>query len=157
MRRILLWLSVILLTLSCTLDVSFVDEEAQVNSVLDTYDTASANEDEELFFSIFSDTGFITGFGLAENEIWNSYIDFEKDMKVMFEVAADIKTTSRNRVVEIHESGAIAFFREILDIDFTVQGNKFQRYGVRFSGVMKKSNSDWKIVQFHFSLPFTAG
>ncbi|MCP4727457.1 MAG: nuclear transport factor 2 family protein, partial [bacterium] len=77
--------------------------------------------------------------------------------KVMFDIAADIRASSKNRVIAVHESGTIAYFNEILDISFTVQGNELQRNGIRFSGVMEKRDSEWKIIQFHFSLPFDPG
>ncbi|MCP4725412.1 MAG: nuclear transport factor 2 family protein, partial [bacterium] len=111
----------------CTPVVDLAEEKALVNSVLEKYDTASTNEDSESFFSIFSEAEKLSGFGLAKNENWTNRSDFVKDMKVMFDIAADIRASSKNRVIAVHESGTIAYFNEILDISFTVQGNELQR------------------------------
>ncbi|MFC1492497.1 nuclear transport factor 2 family protein [candidate division KSB1 bacterium] len=157
MIRMFSLLLLIIFSAACTPVVDLVEEKELVNSVLDKYDTASSNEDSESFFSIFSEAEELAGFGLAANENWTNRSDFVRDMKVMFDIAADIRASSKNRVIEIHESGTIAYFNEILDISFTIQGNELQRHGIRFSGVMEKKDNKWQIMQFHFSMPFAPG
>ena len=60
----------------------------------------------------------------------------------------NVKRMNKNYSKRILE---VAWFSEIVDWEFLVEGKKQIIKGVRFTGVMENDN-EWKIVQFHSSV-----
>ena len=57
-----------------------------------------------------------------------------------------------NKKLNLSNSGDVAWFSEIVDWEFLVEGKKQVIEGVRYTGVMEKRENEWKIVQFHSSV-----
>jgi ketosteroid isomerase-like protein len=109
-------------------------------------------EDLGLFDEAFSHDPDMIIFGTDAAEYWVGYEAARESIEMQFEAFADLEGTLRNQVVKVHESGEVAWFSEMMDMEVTA-GEELVEVTVWFSGVMEKRDGGWKIVQFHASVP----
>jgi len=136
---------------ACTKKVDIEAEKAEIKSVLDQWDQAYETEDMELLSKIFAHDDDMVHFGtVARNVGWESSKErHQKD----FDSLEDMDVSVRDQVIKVHDSGRVAWFSEILDWNFVVQGQSVSKKGGRLTGVLEKRNGNWVIVQYHVSVP----
>ena len=64
----------------------------------------------------------------------------------------DPKFEQKNRRLFVSDDGTMASYTEIIDFSFSIDGNTNTIRDVRSSGVIKKIDGEWKIVQIHTSI-----
>jgi ketosteroid isomerase-like protein len=129
-----------------------VAEEAAARAVVDMWQTMWEEEDLGLFDEAFSHDPDMIIFGTDEAEYWVGPEAARESLEIQFEAFEDLDGTLRNQVVKVHDSGEVAWFSEMMDMELTA-GDEQVELTVWFSGVMEKQNGGWKIVQFHASVP----
>jgi ketosteroid isomerase-like protein len=115
-------------------------ERTAVNAVLDDFHLAAAQADEARYFGHMSaDAVFI---GTDATERWDVKA-FRAYAHPHFAAGRGWTYTPRNRNVTIH--GDVAWFDELLDNT---------KYGeTRGTGVLRKIEGAWRIVQYNLSMP----
>lgn len=115
---------------------------AAVGSVLDRFHEAAARADAETYFSLFApDAVFI---GTDATERW-SVTEFREFAKPYFDRGKGWTYLPTSRHVELDPDGNTAWFDEMLEND---------AYGTtRGTGVLMKVDGDWKIAQYHLTIP----
>jgi ketosteroid isomerase-like protein len=150
-----------ILTVGCTpaaepvQDVPAVDlvaEEAAARAVVDMWQSMWEEGEIGLFDDAFSHDPDMIIFGTDEAEYFVGYEAARVSFETQFEAFEDTDGQLRNQVVTVHESGEVAWFSEMLDMEITA-GDERVELTVWFSGVMEKRDGGWKIVQFHASVP----
>ncbi|MBT8395582.1 MAG: nuclear transport factor 2 family protein, partial [Gemmatimonadetes bacterium] len=109
-------------------------------------------EDIALFDAAFSQDSDMVIFGTDAAEYWVGHDTARESLAFQLEVFEDTESTVRNQVVKVHDSGEVAWFTEMMDLEVT-SGEDRAELTVWFSGVLEKKDDGWKIVQFHASVP----
>jgi hypothetical protein len=155
MKNLVLFsLVVALLAVSaCAKKVDLEAEEAQVQSVLAQVVQANESEDMALMAKITAQDEDIVQFGSAYDHRFVGWEAFKEAMEKQFAGVEKMKVSVRDQVITVHDSGSVAWFSEIMDLDFLMQDKPVSIKGLRYTGVMEKRDGDWVIVQGHLSLP----
>ena len=132
--------------------IDLTAEEAAARAVADLWLQMWEDEDIALFDQAFSHDPEMIIFGTDAAEYWVGYEAARESLEFQLGVFEDTEGTVRNQVVKVHESGEVAWFSEMVDMELTSGGERVELTGW-FSGVMEKQNDAWTIVQFHASVP----
>lgn len=115
---------------------------AAINKVLDDYHQAAANGEWDTYFDLMSDDGIFIGTDARER--WNKL-----EFRQYSSGSKGWVYTSRERNINIAPDGKTAWFDEAL---------LSQSYGgSRGTGVLIRVVQDWKISQYHLTLPIPNG
>lgn len=117
-------------------------ETAAVSAVLDAFHTAAAKADEEAYFGLQAPNFVFLGTDATER--WDKAA-FRAFAHPHFAKGTGWAFTPRDRHVDFSRDGRVAWFDELLDS---------ATYGeCRGTGVLEKSESGWKITQYHLTIP----
>ena len=138
---------------------SFLTVQADLKSVTDEADSvigkmweSFVQGDHKMFAETMAqDTDMVT-FGTDASERWDGWDELQNSVKDQFEAFNILNVKRMNKKLNLSDSGKAAWFSEIVDWEFLVEGKKQIIKGVRFTGVMEKRENEWKIVQFHSSI-----
>lgn len=115
---------------------------SDVNQVLDAFHQAAAKADGAKYFALFAPEGVFIGTDATER--W-SVEEFKKYAEPHFSKGHGWTYISKNRHVAFSPAEDVAWFDELLD-------NK-SLGTCRGSGVLRKVGKEWKISQYHLTIP----
>jgi ketosteroid isomerase-like protein len=95
----------------------------------------------------------IEAFGTAAGERLRGWDAIRKVFIHQFNTFTDTYISERDQIVNIDETGNVAWFSQMVNYNFLLEGTPKKYEGVRFTGVMKKKSGHWKLVQIHMSMP----
>jgi len=111
-------------------------EIPEIDSLLDAFHQAAAAADFVTYFSFYTEQAIFTGTDATER--WNK-AEFMVYAKPYFDRGKAWSFQAVQRHITVHESGTIAWFDELLNTQMKV---------CRGSGVLIKSEGEWKIEQY---------
>ncbi|MEE8368426.1 MAG: nuclear transport factor 2 family protein [Thermoanaerobaculia bacterium] len=115
--------------------------EAELDGMLTDFHLAASNANGDRYFSLFAPNAVFLG--TSPEERW-SLEDFKAYARPFFDVGRGWTYVATSRHIEVAPSGEIAWFDEILDN---------AKYGTcRGSGVLVKTDGEWKIAQYNLAL-----
>ena len=97
------------------------------------------------------DNDMIT-FGTDASERWDGWKELEDSVDLQFKTFNVKGVNRKNKSLKISNSGDVAWFSEIVDWEFLVDGKLESVSDIRYTGVMEYRNGTWLIVQFHCSV-----
>jgi len=113
-----------------------------VSQVLDDFHAAAAAADEARYFGHLEERSIFLGTDATERWDKAAFLAFARPY---FSQGKGWTFTPRDRHVDFAAGGAVAFFDELLDS---------ASYGeCRGTGVLEKTASGWKILQYHLTIP----
>tara|TARA_R110002012_G_scaffold263456_1_gene446245 strand:- start:80788 stop:81288 length:501 start_codon:yes stop_codon:yes gene_type:complete len=130
----------IFLWLSATLCSQENSEEVAIQTTLDNWHKAAANANFEDYFQLMTSDGVFIGTDATEN--WQNTA-FREFSKPYFEAGKAWSFSTLERHVYLNEAKDFAWFDELLDTQMEI---------CRGSGVLKKSNGQWKIAHYVLSI-----
>jgi ketosteroid isomerase-like protein len=117
-------------------------QTAAVAKVIDAFHTAASKADEKAYFDLLAPNGVFLGTDATER--WDKEA-FRAFAHPHFSQGKGWTFTPRDRHVDLSRNGQVAWFDELLDS---------ATYGeCRGSGVLEKLNGQWKITQYHLTIP----
>lgn len=118
------------------------DETNNVSKTLDSFHAAASKADGVTYFGLFAPEGIFIGTDASER--WT--VDaFKKYASPFFSKGKGWTYVAKTRHVDFVPGASVAWFDELLD-------NK--SYGVcRGTGVLRKIGKEWKISQYHLTIP----
>jgi ketosteroid isomerase-like protein len=117
-------------------------ETEAVGKVIDAFHTAASKADEEAYFNLMAPNGVFLGTDATEN--WDKAA-FRAFAHPHFSQGKGWTFTPRDRHVYLSRDGQVAWFDELLDS---------ATYGeCRGTGVLEKLDGQWKIAQYHLTIP----
>lgn len=128
----------LLLGLACQAD----DESAKVGAVLDRFHAAASKAQFDAYFGLFAPDGIFIG--TDADERW-TVAQFKAYAKPSFDQGKGWTYVMQQRHVDLAPDGNHAWFDELLD------NAKLGR--CRGTGVLRKVNGEWKIEQYHLTIP----
>ena len=108
--------------------------------------------DHKMFAETMAQDSDMVTFGTDASERWDGWDDLQKSVKNQFDAFDILNVKRMDKKLNLSDSGEVAWFSEIVDWEFLVEGKKQIIKGVRYTGVMEKRENEWKIVQFHSSV-----
>jgi ketosteroid isomerase-like protein len=128
-------------------------EVHQIEILLEKYEIASENEDIEMIKDIFSDKEDVVIIGTDMEEILSGWKSIREAFMRQFNSLDKILLSSRERKIKVNDTLNTAWFSEIINYNFVYNGTAKSYEGIRFTGVIEKTDGTWKIVQSHLSIP----
>ena len=108
--------------------------------------------DHKMFAETMAQDSDMVTFGTDASERWDGWDDLQRSVKKQFDAFDILNVKRMDKKLNLSNSGEVAWFSEIVDWEFLVEGKKQIIKGVRYTGVMEKRENEWKIVQFHSSV-----
>ncbi len=116
------------------------DEQQRINTLLDAWHLAAAQADFDGYFSKMTQDAVFIGTDAMEN--WQNK-DFRAFSKPYFDRGKAWSFTAVQRNIYLGDSGNFAWFDELLDTQMEL---------CRGSGVLRKTNGQWKIAHYVLSI-----
>ena len=129
------------------------EEKEKVALVLEKYVIANEKQDLDLVKEIWASSPDIVVIGTNSDETIIGWDQIRSTLQRQFDSFEDTYISVRDQIIEINETGNTAWFSEIMNYNYIYQGEAKQFEGLRFTGVLKKINDEWFIVQSHISIP----
>jgi ketosteroid isomerase-like protein len=134
-------------------DVDINLEKEKVALVLEKYVIANEKQDIELVHEVWAEEPDIVVLGTNSDEKIIGWEQIKSTLQRQFDSFDDTYISVRDQVININETGNTAWFSEIMNYNYIYQGEAKQFEGIRFTGVLKKIDGEWFIVQSHISIP----
>ena len=112
----------------------------EINKVLEDWHAAAAQANFEEYFGLMSGDGIFIGTDATEN--WQNK-EFREFAKPYFDKGKAWNFTTLERNIYVSENGETAWFDELLNTQMGI---------CRGSGVLEKTQSDWKIKHYVLSI-----
>ncbi len=134
--------------------VDRVKEVAAIKLVLEKYALANENQDIGMIEDIWCPSESIVSFGTEGGEKHIGFIEIKKAVQNQFDAFSDTYISYHDQIVEINDSGNTAWFSEIINYNFILNGEANSFEGLRYTGVLVKRDGKWNLVQTHMSVPY---
>lgn len=128
-------------------------EKAKVKSVIDQFAKVWETKDLELLSEIFAHDADMVINGTDAPERWIGWEPFKEAVAEMFTALENIKIKVQEQSIKVHPSGQVAWFAQVWDWDFLMDGKPVRSEGQRLTGVLEKRDGSWVFVQLHNSVP----
>lgn len=133
---------ILLAALLAASPLAATSERAAIERTLDAFHAAAAKADEAAYFDLMA-PGFVF-LGTDATERWEKEA-FRGFARPYFSQGKGWTFTPRQRHIDFAAGGAVAYFDELLDS---------ASYGeCRGSGVLARTDSGWKLLQYHLTIP----
>ena len=134
------------------------DEEiAKIQAVLEKYTIAKEDQNFSLIQEVWADREDIYLLGTDSDEKYLGWSQIESAIKKQFSEFQQVYISTVEESIKVDETAHIAWFVEMLSYNFVHEGKAKQFEGIRFTGVLQKIDSSWKLVQGHMSIPAEQG
>lgn len=90
--------------------------------------------------------------GTDASEFWTGWDTMEPAIKAQLDVIKDAKFDVSNLNVVVSSHGDMAAFTSVVDFSFTAGGEQGSINAVRNSGVARKVDGKWSMIQLHWSI-----
>ena len=127
--------------------------DAAAKAVVDQFNQLFESEDMAGFDRLFAHDADAVSFGTDAAERFVGFDALRKSVTTQFASFEGSKLTVRDEVVKVSRGGDVAWFSEVVDWDTKAGGEAVSLKGCRFTGVLEKRDGEWKVVQFHASMP----
>ncbi|MDP2424006.1 MAG: nuclear transport factor 2 family protein [Bacteroidales bacterium] len=129
------------------------EEEIKILLVLEKYIIANETQNLQLIEEIWATDEPIVAFGTDAGEKILGWEDLRNAYRRQFNSFKDTYISARNQTIRINETCTTAWFSQILNYNFLLEGVAKKYEGIRFTGVLVKKDGQWKLVQIHLSMP----
>ena len=121
------------------------DASEFISSQFDFFSNSSLEEAK----MTFSEDAVLIGTDAAE--YLSGWTEIEPSVKGQL-VIKDPVFSSRNLNIFLSNDGSMASYTQIIDFTFLIDGEPGEIKNLRNSGVIRKTNSVWKLIQIHWSV-----
>jgi|GEM_PF-1105161 len=131
------------------------DDSRAVNQVVDALDRyywAFSSRDLDLLRQACVADDTFVAFGTDSAEFWIGWKEFEAYAKAQFKALTDVRFERRELQVRIAPEGDAAWFAETCIGHFTTAEQCVEEK-LRTTGVLQWMGSDWRLANFHRSIP----
>lgn len=131
-------------------------ETDQIKAVLDQYVVANEEQNFSLIEKIWAENENIVLIGTDSDEKLVGWTQIEEAIKHQFDAFTDTYINIGERNIRLNATANTAWFNQIMNYNFIYNGEAKSFSGVRFTGVMEKTEGQWLLVQGHLSIPAEA-
>lgn len=161
-RGLLVILSVFFLVVSCSnpeaekkedVKVDLVKEKLVISQLLDDLAGASEKGNFEIIESIWWPSEDALLIGTETGEKLEGWGEISEAIKKQFGTFAETLIAITDQDIWVNEDATFAWFYEELNYNFIYEERAMVFQGIRFTGVMKKIDGKWRLMQQHLSIP----
>ena len=150
MKRIIYFTLITSLLYSCNVQNPNPEKTLdEVSNFISSQFDFFANSSLEQAKNTFSDDAILIG--TDEAEYLSGWSEIEPSIVGQLAIK-NPKFETRDLNIIMSDGGDMASYTQLLDFTFTVGEDSGEINNVRNSGVVKKINGDWKVVQIHWSI-----
>lgn len=142
---------------NCNEEINLMDETEAIENVLEKYIIANEKQDFELIEEIWAPNPDIILYGTDSDERLMGWTNIKAAVKEQFGHITDTYISASDQFIKLNCTGNTAWFAETLNYNFVYKEEAKSYSGLRFTGVLEKTNGEWKIVQAHLSVPASVG
>jgi len=132
-------------------------EQQAIKLVLEKYALANENQDMNLIEDIWCPSEQIVSFGTEGHEKLIGFAEIKKAVQRQFDTFTSTFISYRDQIIQLNDDGNTAWFSEIINYNYILDGRARQYEGIRYTGVLVKKDGKWKLVQTHISIPAVPG
>ncbi len=122
--------------------------------VLDQLVEAQETGNIHLFEQCFLQDDNLVNIGTDMDEYWIGWKNFISSMQDMIKSRQGYKIYTQDTKIGISDDNNTAWYSQMMDTCMETKGDPFRLEGFRHTGVLKKTENGWKIIQSHVSIPF---
>jgi len=127
---------------------------SDVQLLLEKYVIANETKNIELIKEIWAPDDNITIFGTESDEKIVGWTQIQNTFIKQFESFEETYISVTDQNINLDKTHNTAWFSEILNYNYTLDGQAKKFEGLRFTGVLEKMDGKWHIVQSHMSVPY---
>lgn len=161
--RLLLVLSSFSLVMSCVNEanhdhkqdvaVDIEKEKLEVSQLLDNLAAATESGNFEMIENIWLPSEDVLLVGTESNQKLEGWEEISAVIRKQFGTFEETLISITDQNIWLNEDASIAWFFEELNYNFVYEEKAMTFKGIRFTGVMKKIEGKWRLVQQHMSVP----
>ncbi|MFC2133428.1 nuclear transport factor 2 family protein [Bacteroidota bacterium] len=148
--RVLIYLA---LFLSCSFVFTQQRDKENIDELLNNLFKAFEQQDIKLHQEIWSQSDELRIIGVFENSNFCGWSEFKVHLNKTLKTAKNIKLTEYERKTGISRDGKTGWFYMLVDEIIELPAKRVKLAKMRYTGVVRKEISGWKIIQFHGSVP----
>jgi len=134
-----------------TIDVA--QEKLEISQILDNLATAYEGGNFDLIENIWLPSKDILAVGTDNNEKLEGWEEISTIIKRQLGTFEETFISITDQDIWINDDASVAWFFEELNYNFVYKEKAMTFTGIRFTGVMLKQDSKWRLVQQHMSIP----
>ncbi len=128
-------------------------EKIKIENALEQYALANENKDFSIIEKIWAEEDDILMIGTDSDEKLIGWDQIKNAIQKQFESIDSTYISINEQLIKINESANTAWFSEILSYNYMYKGQAMSFEGIRFTGVLRKTDGNWELVQGHLSIP----
>lgn len=128
----------------------------EVEATLRQFFRAMDTQDYDLMMQLLPESPTMVHVGTDRDEIWRGYEHMRRDTRRQFATLESYKADIYDLTVHFSDDRQIAWYMHRLDAEIRSESGLTRWDGARFTGVLKKMDGQWKMMQTHVSVPESA-
>jgi ketosteroid isomerase-like protein len=128
-------------------------EKREASALLDRYIRAFQERDLVQASEVYAHDSDLIVYGSSPSDRRLGWRRTEEYLRKYFASVDRIEIALRERSIQFHKSGEVAWFAQVLIWKETESGKTYTMDGLRITGVLEKRDRGWVIVQLHASGP----
>lgn len=133
--------------------INIQQEKDAIKLVLEKYAIANETQDMQMIEDIWCPSERIVSFGTVSGEKMVGWSQIKNAVESQFSKFSNTFISYRDQIIEVNETGNTAWFSEIINYNFIMDGEAHSYEGLRYTGVLVKKEGKWLLVQTHMSVP----
>ncbi|MBN2000296.1 nuclear transport factor 2 family protein [candidate division KSB1 bacterium] len=125
----------------------------EVKLVIDRFYQLYTTKDLDLLSKIVAHDEDMVNLGTDSVEYWVGWESLNTAFQKQWESFEKPEITYRNQSIKISQSRTVSWYSMLLDFTVVFEGKTVRWTGARTTGILEKREGEWKIVQFHNSMP----
>ncbi len=134
-------------------EINIENEKDAIKLVLEKYASANENQDMGLIEDIWCPSERIVSFGTVSGEKMIGWAEIKTAVQNQFDAFSNTFISYNDQIIEVNKTGNTAWFSEIINYNFILDGKAHSYEGLRYTGVLVKKEGKWLLVQTHMSVP----
>jgi ketosteroid isomerase-like protein len=128
-------------------------EKLEISQILDKLTTATERGNIDQIKGIWLESENDLLIGTESNEKLEGWNEIQDALKKQFRTFHETLISITDQSIWISEDGKIAWFYEELNYNFVFEDQAMEFKGIRVTGVLKKTEGKWRMVNQHLSVP----
>jgi len=133
--------------------IDIAQEKLEISQLLDNLAAASESGNFGIIESIWLPSEDALLIGTERNEKLEGWEEISVAIKKQFGTFEKTFISITDQIIWLNDDADIAWFFEELNYNFIYENKAMTFEGIRFTGVMKKIEGKWRLVQQHMSIP----
>ncbi len=135
-------------------EVDVAAEKQALGELMERVNAAWESEDLAVFSQVVAHDPDMVNFGSDVGDRWIGWEGLEHGLREQFEVFSDTEVTPRHVDIRVSDTGRLAWLAQAMSISTKFFGQPVS-LEARITGVFEKRGAEWRLVQFHYSVPIS--